>query len=280
MKKINTSPITTGSAMPFKSGSLEHLQSAYQEPLIDIVQTLQAKNDVEAFPNYSTPIIMYGCRWTGLGVSQGVVAYGTELYRAQAVNITLGVGQVVVGTITTTYFTGTNADPVTFSDSTNNNVHEIREIVWSAGTSGTPGTFDFDDCIMFNEWTTIPYSASYMGAQAGNWTLPGGASDWEVKYKQQGRTIFINFYVNNSTVSASTTYLLLNLPFNANFKFDCYNICFYNSTNNTPTSGACEVKATINTSELRFRPVTLNAWATDTANTTIYGQIIAELDKF
>lgn len=279
MKKINTTPITTGSAMPFKSGSLEHLQSAYQEPLIDIVQTFEARNDTEGFPNYTTPVIMYGCRWTGTGVTEGVVAYGTELYRAPAVNITLGFGQVVIGTITTTYFTATNADPVTFSDSTVNNVHEIRQIVWSADTSGF-GDFDLNDCTMFNEWTAITYNASYMGAQAGNWTLPGGASDWEVKYKQQGRTIFINFYVNNSTVSASTTYLLLNLPFNANFKFNCYNICYYNSTNNTPTSGACEVKTVANTTELRFRPATLNAWATDTANTTIYGQIIAELDKF
>ena len=147
MKKINTTPITTGSAMPFKSGSLEHLQSAYQETLIDIVQTFEARNDTEGFPNYTTPVIMYGCRRTGLGVSQGVVAYGTELYRAQAVNITLGFGEVVVGTITTTYFTGTNADPVTFSDSTNNNVHEIREIVWSAGISGS-GDFDFDNCLI------------------------------------------------------------------------------------------------------------------------------------
>ena len=279
MKKIKTTDIIAGSAMPLKSGSLDHLQSAYQEPLIDIIQTFEAKNDTEGFPNYTTPIIMYGCRWTGLGVSQGVLVYGTEIYRCQAVNITLGVGQVVIGTITTTYLTVTNADPVVFSDSTSNNVHEIRQIVWSAGTSGTPGTFDLDDCLMFNEWTDIPYSASYMGAQSGAWTLPGGAADWQVKYKQQGRTIFINFFIDDSTVSATTTYLLLDLPFNANFKFNCFNICFYNSTNNTPVSGACEVKATINTNQLRFKPATLNAWASDT-NTTIYGQITAELDKF
>jgi hypothetical protein len=66
MKKIKTTDIIAGSAMPLKSGSLDHLQSAYQEPLIDIIQTFEAKNDTEGFPNYTTPIIMYGCRWTGL----------------------------------------------------------------------------------------------------------------------------------------------------------------------------------------------------------------------
>ena len=280
MKKIKTTDIIAGSAMPLKSGSLNHLQSAYQEPLIDIVQTFEADNDTEGFPNYSTPIIMYGCRWTGTGVTQGVVAYGSELYRCQAVNITLGFGQVVIGTITTTYLTATNADPVIFSDSTSNNIHEIRQIVWSAGTSGTPGTFDFDNCTSFNEWTDIPYSAGYMGAQAGNWTLPGGATDWQVKYKQQGRTITISVYINDSTVSSTPSYLLLNLPFNADFKFNCFNIGYYNSTSNSPVAGACEFKATIATSELRFKPATLNAWSADTANTTIYGQITCELDKF
>jgi hypothetical protein len=278
MKKINTTPITTGSAMPFKSGSLQHLQSAYQEPLIDIVQTFEARNDTEGFPNYTTPVIMYGCRRTGLGVSQGVVAYGTELYRAQAVNITLGFGQVVVGTITTTYFTATNADPVTFSDSTNNNVHEIREIVWSAGTSGS-GDFDFDNCLMWGRWVDVTYSASYLSAATGNWTIPAGAANWQVRWKQVGRTVIIDFYVLNSTLSSNTASITLSLPFNADFLKDHHALCYYQNPAATPQSGACRVLALAGTSDLQFIPAT-TAWIADGGTVDVFGQITVELDKF
>lgn len=278
MKKINTTPITTGSAMPFKSGSLEHLQSAYQEPLIDIVQTFEARNDTEGFPNYTTPVIMYGCRRTGLGVSQGVVAYGTELYRAQAVNITLGFGEVVVGTITTTYFTGTNADPVTFSDSTNNNVHEIREIVWSAGISGS-GDFDFDNCLMWGRWVDVTYSASYLSAATGNWTIPAGAANWQVRWKQVGRTVIIDFYVFNSTLSSNTASITLSLPFNADFLKDHHALCYYQNPAATPQSGACRVFALAGTSDLQFIPAT-TTWIADAGTVDVFGQITVELDKF
>lgn len=278
MKKINTTPITTGSAMPFKSGSLQHLQSAYQETLIDIVQTFEARNDTEGFPNYTTPVIMYGCRRTGLGVSQGVVAYGTELYRAQAVNITLGFGQVVVGTITTTYFTGTNADPVTFSDSTNNNVHEIREIVWSAGTSGS-GDFDFDNCLMWGRWVDVTYSASYLSAATGNWTIPAGAANWQVRWKQVGRTVIIDFYVLNSTLSSNTASITLSLPFNADFLKDHHALCYYQNPAATPQSGACRVFALAGTSDLQFIPAT-TTWIADAGTVDVFGQITVELDKF
>lgn len=278
MKKINTTPITTGSAMPFKSGSLEHLQSAYQEPLIDIVQTFEARNDTEGFPNYTTPVIMYGCRRTGIGVSQGVVAYGTELYRAQAANITLGFGQVVIGTITTTYLTATNADPVTFSDSTNNNVHEIREIVWSAGTSGS-GDFDFDDCLMWGRWVDVTYSASYLSAATGNWTIPAGAANWQVRWKQVGRTVIIDFYVLNSTLSSNTASITLSLPFNADFLKDHHALCYYQNPAATPQSGACRVLALAGTTDLQFIPAT-TAWVADTGTVDVFGQITVELDKF
>jgi hypothetical protein len=278
MKKIKTTDIIAGSAMPLKSGSLDHLQSAYQEPLIDIIQTFEAKNDTEAFPNYSTPIIMYGCRWTGTGVSQGVVVYGTEIYRCQAVNITLGVGQVVIGTITTTYLTATNADPVIFSDSTSNNLHEIRQIVWSAGTTGS-GDFDLDDCLMWGRWQDVTYSASYLTAATGNWTLPGGASDWQVRWKQVGRTVIIDFYVFNSTLSASPANIKLTLPFNANFLKDHHAICYYQNPAATPTAGACRVIALAGTTNLQFIPAT-TTWVADTGTVDVYGQITVELDKF
>lgn len=282
MKKINTTPITTGSAMPFKSGSLEHLQSAYQETTIDTIQMLISQGDSEAYPTTLPPRIMYGCRYlSGIGaVSQGAIIYGNELYRTDgAVGIVLGLGQVVVGTITTTYFTATNADPVTFSDSTTNNVHEIKKITWAAGTSGS-GDFDLDDCLIYNQWNSIAYNASYLSAQSGTWTIPAGAADWQVRWLQNGRTVTIDFSINDSNISASPTYLILDFPFNANFKEEHHALCWYNSSGSTPTSGAARVYSVAGTSQIRITPATLTVWGTDTLSTTrLRGQIICELEK-
>ena len=279
MKKINTTPITTGSAMPLKSGSLEHLQSAYQEPLIDIVQTFEARNDTEGFPNYTTPVIMYGCRRTGIGVSQGVVAYGTELYRAQAANITLGFGEVVVGTITTTYFTGTNADPVTFSDSTNNNVHEIREIVWSAGISGS-GSFDFDDCLMWGRWQTVTsFNNSYLSSDAGTLTLPGGITDYIVKWKQVGRTVIIDYkIIDLNLASSDSLWIGIEIPFNATFKEENHATCSGVNIGASPTSFPALCYTVAGTNAIRFQKYT-GQWLIS-SSIELRGQITVELDKF
>jgi hypothetical protein len=278
MKKIKTTDIISGSAMPLKSGSLNHLQSAYQEPLIDIIQTFEAKNDTEGFPNYSTPIIMYGCRWTGTGVTQGVLVYGSEIYRCQAVNITLGVGQVVIGTITTTYLTATNADPVVFSDATSNNVHEIRQIVWSAGTSGT-GDFDLDDCLMWGRWQDVTYNSSYISSPTGTLTLPGGASDFDVKWKQVGRTMNIDFDVVSLTLATTNAnYLTLSMPFNSDFLQDYHSTCYFINPGGSPTSGICLVTAIAGTSDIRITLVT-GQFVVSTG-LAFRGQITCELDRF
>lgn len=278
MKKIKTSDIVSGVKMPIKKGTLDHLQSAYQEPLIDIIQTFEARNDTESYPNYTTPVIMYGCRWNGLGVSEGVLAYGTETFRCPSQLITLGFGQVVIGTITTTYLTATDADPVEFSDASLNNVHEIRQIVWSAGTSGA-GDFDFDNCLMWGRWQDVIYSAGYLTASSGTWTIPGGATDWQVRWKQTGRTVVIDFYIFNSTLSASPTTINLSMPFNANFLKNHHAVCYYQNPSASPVqAGLCRVTAIAGTTGLEFLPVA-GSWTADTGTVDVYGQITVELDR-
>jgi hypothetical protein len=279
MKKIKTTDIIVGSAMPLKSGSLDHLQSAYQEPLIDIIQTFEARNDVESYPVYTTPVIMYGCRWNGLGVSEGVLAYGTEIFRCPSQLITLGFGQVVIGTITTTYFTATNADPVVFSDATSNNVHEIRQIVWSAGTSGA-GDFDFDDCLMWGRWIDVPFNSSYISASTGVLSLPGGSLDWQVRWKQVGRTIAIDFNIEFMSLDApgtDATYLTLSMPFNADFKKDHHSVCFYKHSTASPAQGICIARAIEATTDIRFILPT-GLWLIGSI-ISVAGQITCELDK-
>ena len=54
-------------------------------------------------------------------------------------------------------------------------------IVWSSAASGS-GTVDFDavEAIRFGKSYPVTYSAGYMTADAGNWTI-ASSSDWDVK---------------------------------------------------------------------------------------------------
>lgn len=281
MKKIITTDIIAGSAMPLKSGSLDHLQSAYQETTIDTIQMLIASGDVESYPVSLLPRIMYGCRYlSGIGaVSEGALIYGNELYRCEGVTgIVLGFGEVVVGTITTTYFTATNADPVTFSDSSVNNVHEIKKVVWSAGTPGS-GDFDLDDCYIYNQWSDISsYSSSYLSSSAGTLTLPGGISDFNVSFRQNGRTIIIDFkIVAMNLATASATYIQLNMPFNAKFEREVHGTIAIVDPNDSPTSlpGVSYTVATTNA--IRLQKL-VGQWQVGSA-LEVRGQLMCELAK-
>jgi hypothetical protein len=165
-----------------------------------------------------------------------------------------------------------------FSDATSNNVHEIREIIWSAGTSGT-GDFDLNDCILWGRWVDVAFNSSYLSAATGNWTLPGGAADWQVKWKQVGRTIIIDFYIFNSTLSASPANIKLSMPFNANFITDSHSTCYYQNPAATPNAGICRVRAIAGTTDIEFIPAT-TTWVADTGTVDVYGQITCDLDKF
>lgn len=279
MKILDTQFIVSGVKQPIKKGTLDHLQSAYKEDELDILQMVNSQGDSDSIASYSIPVILYGCRWlSGIGaVSVGAVVYNSEIFRAPAVvGITLGFGQVVVGTITTTYLTATDADPVEFSDASLNNVHEIRQIVWSAGASGS-GDFDLDSCLLYGKWNTIPYSASYLTAPTGTWTV--GSSNFNVKWTQQGRKITINFDIQSSTITGTPAYLILRLPFNAKFKDYMYSVCFWQNIGNSIDYGMARVVSTDGTNDLRIYTVGPATWVAQAGANMVQGEITCELAK-
>jgi hypothetical protein len=91
--------------------------------------------------NYSAAqvYILWGCINTGTGdsyvVSAGAVFYAGEIYLVDAATFTLNANVAIFSPITTQY--QTNADPVTFSDSSVHNIHDIRKTAVVAGTTGT-----------------------------------------------------------------------------------------------------------------------------------------------
>lgn len=138
MKKINTSNVTSTSRQPFLGRSVTHLVESVKEGDDSIVQGIiqdTAKATILWGLTNSTP---GGATYT---LTAGGIYFGGEVYSVDAQTVTVTGANRLVAKITTTYQGG---DPVTMTDGTLKNVHEIRKIVFSDAASGS-GDFDFGD---------------------------------------------------------------------------------------------------------------------------------------
>ena len=164
--------------MPVKGGTLDHLQFAYQEALNAIARNLIGR-DIDNTRGY----ILFGCINTGsaavMNVTAGAIYYNGEVFLVDAFN--LNVSQAAVAGIATSYYQ-TNADPVTFTDGVQRNVHEVRKIVFTNAASGS-GLFDFNNMVN----TTIPLKNVQVAS------LP---STYTVKFDQDQSIFFADATVN------------------------------------------------------------------------------------
>lgn len=149
MKRLKTSDITTTVGFPIKSGTLDFLQDSYSELLASlamamigpdydptlIYQVSGQDTDVADLGGGSNQFIMY----------DGYYLYNREIFHAEFKNTAWQTGPTfgIEVFIEVQNQVAANADPVTFSDASNKNVHEIRRlratntagVVSGAGTS-------------------------------------------------------------------------------------------------------------------------------------------------
>jgi hypothetical protein len=174
MRKLDTSLVSSSVAMPIKSGTLVHVQLAYQEAL-----TALANSIIGRLPDSGNMYVLYGCVNSGSGlnyvISAGAVYYNGEVFLVDATTFTATSGQVAVSNLGTTYYS-TYADPVTFTDGSANNVHQIRKMVFTAGTSGS-GIVDFSAMLQVPQVLVNDQQAS----------LP---ASYTVNFKQDKATFF------------------------------------------------------------------------------------------
>jgi len=153
MKKLDTSPITSSIAFPVKSGTLDHIQSAYQEALAQTTISL-----IGSAYDATKCYILYGLVNSGAGpvynITSGAVFYGGEVFMVDAYSGTTSGSNVVTGVVSTTFFAASNADPVTFTDGVIRNVHQIRKVVLQLGLSGS-GIADYNNFRVINSSTNI-----------------------------------------------------------------------------------------------------------------------------
>ena len=152
MKKLDLTPVTDAAQMPVKRGTLQFLQDANAEIFNAIV-----RGAIGTTYDNSKVYILFGCVNTGDGnsynISAGAVFYQGEVYLVDAaVFSTTGANTAVFTQVTTQYVS--YADPVTFTDSSVHNIHNIRKMVISSGASGS-GIANWADRANFN-FTVVP----------------------------------------------------------------------------------------------------------------------------
>jgi hypothetical protein len=156
MRKLDTSSINSSRGMPIKSGTLNHIQAAYQEAISAIVQNIIG-------PSYSLGVgyVLSGCVNTGSGasssginysISPGAIFYNGEVFLvpSQQTFTTTSSTDVGVAVINTLFDSNPadNADPVTFTDGSQVYVYQIRTIAFQAYSVAPSATiFNFADMV-------------------------------------------------------------------------------------------------------------------------------------
>lgn len=135
MKKLILSGVSDSAQMPVKKGTLQFLQDAnYEAFQATILGLIGATYDASAV------YVIFGCVNSGSGnvynISAGAVFYAGEIYLVDAAPFTASGSYVAVFSLATTQYM-TNADPVTFSDSTSHNIHNITKMLISPAASGS-----------------------------------------------------------------------------------------------------------------------------------------------
>lgn len=141
MKQIDTTQVVDPSTLqPFTVKSLKFLQDAKAEDDAGIIEALITNNT----GSYSStiPYVISGCvvSDSGKDVTNGKIFYGGKFYEVVGVNGTTNVAQLVL-----TKTQDATADPLTFTDGTNKNVHDIYKYVATDAASG--GDFDANDLV-------------------------------------------------------------------------------------------------------------------------------------
>lgn len=192
MKKLLTTFITSTVSQPIRQGTLNHLQEAHQETAIALAKTIIGNS-------YSSGImyILHGCVATGTdpGVrtfTAGAIFYNNEIYLVDAVSFTSTGGNVAICKIVETFVGG--VDPVIFTDGSTHNVHAVRKIVISAGTSGS-GDANFSAAIDVSTlgdsvWQSSS-STSGVSISGITATITNVIRDWIIN----GKVLTLNFSI-------------------------------------------------------------------------------------
>ena len=228
MKILDNSNITNTAQLPIKKGTIAFLQDSHKETVISLFKAM-----VGSTYNVLTPYVLFGLNDSGSGLSHnisgGAIVILGEIFQVDAVAFTSASGEVPYLNFIVDQYT-TDADPVTFTDLSVHDVHNIRKYEIVSATSGgiafstlVRPVFDIatetaraearEDLLadaiieLRDEWTDRNVDADL--------TVTGGAGiskTCRIRYKQMGKTMFVSFYANiiNTTAPTGISFLIPN----------------------------------------------------------------------
>lgn len=180
MKKLDTSPIATNIGFPVKSGTALFLQQAYQEGFAAVFIAM-----IGSAYSASVVYLLSGCTATGTDpgartFTAGAAFFNGEFFIVPTASFTSGAGQVAVGNITTSFFNDATADPVKFTDGVSRNVHQIRQMVITAGVSGSAGANGAD----FSTWLNPLLENKILAAYGTGFSNPNPSNQQQIFYRK------------------------------------------------------------------------------------------------
>lgn len=235
MRILSNTDITNTAQLPLKKGTIKFLQDAHKETVISLVKAMVGSS----YSNL-TPYVLFGCVDSGSGlshnISEGAIVILDEIYQIDAVAFTSASGEVPILNFLVQQYT-TDADPVTFTDLSVHNVHNIRKYEIVSGASGS-GQFNFSTLVrpVFDIATETARAVAREDLLAASlidirsaWTednnnsyvtVYGGTvtnvTNTFLRYKQIGKTMMISFSFNCSNTTAPTGFAIL-LPNSAQY---------------------------------------------------------------
>jgi hypothetical protein len=166
MKILDVTPITDASEFPVKKGTLQFLQDAHQETMAALIEAL-----IGAAYNPAVVYILVGVVNSGTypaySITAGAAFYNGEVFLIDPATFTATGSNVAIFQIVVSQYT-TDADPVTFTDTTVRNVHNIRKLQIVQGATGS-GIADYSAAFVMNFFIpdqlnlTAPNTGTYLG---------------------------------------------------------------------------------------------------------------------
>jgi hypothetical protein len=177
MFRINTSGITSTSAMPLKKATIDHLQTSILSGDISLI-----RSQIGASYLATNIYVVYGLDRTVSGsvhtFTDGVVLYNNQLYAIGGSSITLTSGWYINLNLVNSFLTLSGYDPTQFSDGAFKNIHEINvgNLTQSATASNESNTW-----IYLNKVYKVTNPLTY-GSPALN-SLFSGTLNYSLKNK-------------------------------------------------------------------------------------------------
>lgn len=220
MKRIDTSFATGPVGLPIKTGSLNLLQDNVKELAAALIQSFTGVAPLGVQ-------VLYGCINTGstpaVNISAGAVLYNGEIYFVDAAAFTPS--NTVIAVTEITYITSASADPVTHTDSSAHNVHQVRKIKIIDGLNTNPDYVadyaDFTFLTNAGDDSRAMVSGDIQSVASGTATFSSGQFNWRV----HGKQVFVNFSLSWTQTGGATAYIRLKLPIN----WGMLSVAFYNT---------------------------------------------------